>query len=242
MARTARKKSEFLHVILRGVAKQIIFENDTDRYFFLKLMRKYKDEQEVVIEAYCLMNNHVHLLIHDPRGNISDFMKKLGLSYALYFNNRYERVGHLFQNRYKSEIITDDKSHLTVYRYILNNPVKAGLGKAAEYRWNSYREYGTMGITDSSIIAEKIGSKEKLDEFLLSGEDDNCMEDISYRHNDEWALKVIHDELHVESMTAIRLMPKNERNELLAMMKEKGMSVRQIERLTGVNRGVVQNA
>ena len=96
------------HVILRGNNKQNLFNDDSDRKFFLCRLRKYSKELGVVVYAYCLMNNHVHILIGNASFNMSLLIQKLANSYVYYFNRKYERCGHLFQGRYKSEPVLDD--------------------------------------------------------------------------------------------------------------------------------------
>ena len=113
------------------------------------------------------MENHVHLLLRDSQTKISVFMKKTGVSYAQYYNRKYEHTGHLFQDRYKSELIADDTYLLSVFRYILNNPVKAGICPAEEYPWSSYREYGKAnGLTDPGMLYDTIGSGAEFQQFM----------------------------------------------------------------------------
>ena len=243
MSRTARSKGQYSHVIVRGIGKQILFEDDFDRQKFLNLLKKYRDELNITIMAYCLMENHVHMLIDDNSGQLPCFMKKLGISYAGYYNRKYERTGHLFQDRYKSEVICDEKGLLNVYRYILKNPEKAHIAKSCKYKWSSFSEYGQKNsLTNTDLFEKIIGDKEKLNDFLAIDSEGEYMEDLTRRHDDEWALNIIRNKLNLSSGTAILQMPKKERDEKLVMLKKQGLSVRQIERLTGVNRNVIQRA
>ena len=143
MPRQARTLSEsgYMHLIVRGIGKQIMFEEAADYRKFLALLERFCKETEVKPCAYCLMDNHVHLLVCDPNGNTPLLMKKLGVSYALYFNRKYDRSGHLLQDRYLSETVDSDAYLLMVFRYILNNPGKAGICDARNYPWNSYAQY-----------------------------------------------------------------------------------------------------
>ena len=128
MPRTARKigNSGFYHIVARGIGKQIIFEEENDYLLFLGLLKKYLKEEDAVLHAYCLMDNHFHLLLKIDSG-MDRLMKKISTAYVFYFNNKYERVGHLFQDRYRSIPVEDDSSLLSVVRYIHNNPAKAGI-------------------------------------------------------------------------------------------------------------------
>ncbi|MDO5141319.1 MAG: transposase [Eubacteriales bacterium] len=243
MSRQARIQSEYQHIIVRGIGKQLLFEDDEDRLYYISLLRRFCADTGLAIHAYCLMENHVHLLVRDTVGVSATFMKKLGISYAMYFNRKYERSGHLFQDRYKSEIISDDAYYLTVFRYILNNPEKAGICAAESYRWSSYSEYGCFGgVTDTSMICKMIGETSAFKAFLKRSEDTECMEADAHKHDDKWALRIIHEELQLKSATEVQGMSREQRDEYLVRMRNRGMTVRQIERLTGINRGVIQKA
>lgn len=150
MPRQAREKSEFstYHVIQRGNERKNIFLSNDDKSKFLETLARMKVKYNFILEAYCLMDNHVHMLINDNGNDISQIFKSINISYAYYFNRIYRRTGHLFQDRFKSEMIDDEKYLLQVSKYIHNNPVKAGLVKNAEdYEWSSYSIY--LGKTDN---------------------------------------------------------------------------------------------
>ncbi|MBQ6509090.1 MAG: transposase [Flexilinea sp.] len=245
MARLPRKHSEsgYSHIIIRGNGKQILFEEREDHVFFLSILKRYSKETSVIICAYCLMENHVHLLVYDPNDQLSLFMKKLGVSYSGYFNHKYDRVGHVFQGRYISEPVESESYLLTVFRYILNNPHKAGICPAAEYEWNSYKLYGSKNsFVDTGIFQELIGGWNSYSAFIAGENDDQCLEYEDHRHDDEWAKAVIQKELNLSSGTLLKAWPFDKRNAALRSLKEKGLSLRQIERLTGINRRSVKNA
>lgn len=115
-----------------------------------------KKEGEYEIYAYCLMDNHIHLLIKEGEDTIQRSVKRIGVSYAYYFNKKYARIGHVFQDRFRSETIEDDKYLMSVVRYIHNNPVKAGIvEKALDYPWSSYHEYLKSG-KELKIVNTKV--------------------------------------------------------------------------------------
>ena len=244
MPRYARQHSEsgYLHIITRGVNKQILFEEPKDHIHYLNLLKRFSLETDVTICAYCLMENHVHLLICDKQKNVSLFMKKLGVSYSYYFNAKYHRTGHLFENRFQSRVIEGENYLLTVFRYILNNPRDAGICSAAEYKWSSYGKYGLKGsFVDTSVFQEMLGSFEEYAAYINAKyEDEDPVREIS--HDDEWAKAVIRDTLGIESGSVLRSYDWARRNEAVRMLKQKGLSVRQIERLTGINRNAIQRA
>ncbi len=110
MPRRARSMSasNYMHVIVRGNGKQLLFEDTNDYRYYLRKLEFYCMDTEVLVCAYCLMDNHVHLLVKGELKSISLLMKKLGVSYSWYYNKKYDRVGHLFQDRFKSEPIEDE--------------------------------------------------------------------------------------------------------------------------------------
>ena len=153
MPRKAREASKtgIYHVMLRGVNRQDIFECEKDFLKFLYLMQRAvfpEDENgkpmppKLIIYAYCLMPNHVHLLVKEQDIKISDAIKSISVSYAFYFNVKYEHLGHLFQDRFRSETVNDLDYFVTLIRYIHQNPVVAGLvNQVIDYRWSSWCEY-----------------------------------------------------------------------------------------------------
>ena len=232
-------------MIIRGNGKQILFEDYEDHYFFLSILKRYCEETEVRILAYCLMENHVHLLVHDLEGNTSQMMKKIGVSYSGYYNRKYERTGHLFQDRFRSELIEDEAYLLTVFRYILNNPVKAGISSASSYEWSSFSQYDRQdSFVDTTVFHELIGGYQSYLAFMEVEDDADCMEYESekQKHDDEWAKRIIKAYLNAESGTVLQSFDRAKRNEAIRYLKQKGITNRQIERITGVNRGVIQRA
>ena len=132
----------FYHVTSRGSQKQAIVQDDLDRRTFLDYLDKAHVKFRGIIHAYCLMDNHFHLLLETPRGDLSRIMHFINTSYSLYYNARYSRVGHLFQGRFKAILIEADSYAQMVSRYIHLNPVRAGLVVDPEdYGWSSIGEY-----------------------------------------------------------------------------------------------------
>ena len=164
-------------MIVRGVGRQVLFEEDGDYFFFLIMLERYSLETGVAICAYCLMENHVHLLVQDTNGQVPLLMKKIEVCYAAFYNRKYDHCGHVFQGRYLSEPVDSEKYLLTVFRYILNNPKKAGISSAKEYIWSSYNEYARQdSFVDSSIFLDLIGNRESFERFIEIEEDICCME------------------------------------------------------------------
>lgn len=128
------------HVISRGNIGRDIFLDSKDKMFFLKNLEVVSEDFDVSIYSYVLMSNHYHLLIKTNKNNLSNFMHRLNTLYSHYFNQVHGRIGHLFQGRYKSPVITDDKYFLSVLRYIALNPVVAGMiDEPKDYKWGSFK-------------------------------------------------------------------------------------------------------
>jgi REP element-mobilizing transposase RayT len=169
------------HVTSRGNAKQAIFIHDEDRGRFLDVLSIVVERFHWLCHAYCLMKNHYHLLIETPKGNLSKGMRELNGVYTQGFNQRYRRVGHLFQGRYKAIIVEKDNHLLSLCRYVVLNPVRVGLIKRPEqWRWSSYR--ATIGLvkrssflTDHWILSQFDGRKRiamgKYRRFVMEGID-----------------------------------------------------------------------
>lgn len=130
------------HIIARGNQKQQIFRDQQDFEIYLLRLRKYKRRYDFKLYSYCLMPNHVHLLgeIFRPK-DLAKFMHCLTRSYTAHFNKKYEKVGHLWQGRFISKIVTKDRYLLDCINYIELNPIRANIAKSpAEYVWSSYKE------------------------------------------------------------------------------------------------------
>lgn len=133
-----RSDSGFYHVMLRGNAKQIIFEDDDDRRRFLALLGSSIQGTSISIVAWCLMDNHVHLVLRDPKDEVSVVLHDLAMSYALHSNRKRHRTGHVFEGRFKSLPIDTDEYLLQVVRYVINNPVAAGISSLDGYACRAF--------------------------------------------------------------------------------------------------------
>lgn len=128
------------HITARGNARQDIFIDDRDRARFLDLLGREIEQHRWRCHAFCLMDNHYHLLVETPEANLSRGMKRLNMAYAQSFNRRHGRAGHLFQGRYHTIIVEKDDHLLELCRYIVLNPVRAGTAAVPEvWPWSSYR-------------------------------------------------------------------------------------------------------
>jgi REP element-mobilizing transposase RayT len=249
VGRQARKlsKTGIYHILFRGVNHCHLFEADVDFERFLLILETVRTELPFDLYAYALMDNHVHLLVHEANpGDIMLVMKKILAQYAGWFNRKYGRSGALIANRYKSECVEDDAYLLSVVRYIHQNPIKAGITQNLEsYRWSSYREYlnGANCIAKTDFVLKMMAEEGKsalteFSAFHLRIEPERNVAVEGERKTE----KQFHEEavelLSYEPNT-ITGMTKAKRNAAITLMRENGFSIRQIERLTGVSRSVI---
>ncbi len=243
MSRQARAKSSsgIYHVILRGINKQLLFECRADYDAFLDLLKKAKAKDPCSLFAYCLMPNHVHLLIRITDGTPSHFLKRLAGSYALWFNNKYERTGHLFQNRYLSETVENDAYLLTVIRYIHMNPVKAGLcGSMDDYEYSSCFHYlDPDGLIDSQVLGEIIDPK-RLSVFQKQNAEDDCLDIDGTRIPDSEVLKAVLEISGCSSISEFQQLPKQQKKNHICRLLKRNVSRRQASRVTGTSIGIVR--
>jgi len=248
--RRAREKSStgIYHVMLRGINKQIIFEDNEDYEKFLQIVKGYRNKCGFEIYAFCLMSNHIHILIKEAKEDLGMVFRRIGAKYVYWYNWKYNRSGHLFQDRYKSEAVESDEYFLTVLRYIHQNPLKARIEKGMEnYPWSSYQEYvGREGICDIKFGLGLFSSDAKnavslFERFNAQENSDKCLGDIErIRINDIEAAEIIKKAASVRSLNEIQNFEKEKRNKLIKEFKIKGLSIRQIERLTGISFGVIR--
>ena len=248
MSRKPRQKSVLCiyHVILRGVNKQIIFEDDYDYLQFISIMKYYKELCNFKLYAYCLMDNHIHLLLEHTDVELETIMKRIEVKFVKWYNRKYERIGNLFQDRYKSEPVNDMRYFRMVFRYIHQNPLHAGLENIpGTYLWSSYHAYA---ISDSSFIdTAKVFSlflnHEECINYLCTTSNEKCMEYNSSTYLlDKEALQIIQKETACNSPSDFQHLDLITRNQYLKMLYHNGISIRQLSRITGISRTAINSA
>jgi REP element-mobilizing transposase RayT len=244
MPRVARQKSQskIYHIMLRGINHQNIFEDDGDCEKFIDILETYRREIGIEIYAYCLMGNHIHLLVKEGKEEFSNTMRRIGASYVYWYNWQYNRKGHLFQDRYRSEAVEDDTYLLTVLRYIHQNPVKAGLAEEIDsYRWSSYNEYtGKERIVDTGLVLgifnkDPDKAMNSFIEFNKETSESKCLEETGQRKtmSDKEIKELVKNKFDIELAT-LQNQPPETQKEILKYTKElDGSSLRQLSRLTG---------
>ena len=189
------------------------------------------------------MSNHIHILVHEEC-QLELFVKKLASSYVFYFNRKHERIGHLFQDRFRSEAVEDDRYLLAVFRYILQNPWKARICRPEEYAWSSWNTLtGRKSVCNIDAAVDAAGDLQALAAFVAAETDDAFL-DIENNGitTESQALERAMKITGGVNPQKIAAYDKKTRDMILAKMKKAGISVRQISRLTGLNRNVVQRA
>ncbi len=239
-------KTGFYHVIIRGVNKQNIFNDEQDRKTYFLLIKKYSEKFEIKIHAYCLMENHVHLLVEDKNKNLSIFMQCSASTYARYYNRKYDRIGHLFQERFKSEIIKDLNYFKTVFRYIIQNPEKAGICDALSYPWSS-KSYFQKTEQDSLIYSNfiKILFRDEISfiTFISQNNNDICMEtDLRPSERAAYYVDRIKNILQTNNPIITPDLPRSLLLDKIHLLRKEGISIRTISRITGIETWLIQQA
>ena len=247
MPRRGRKQSGtgVYHVMIRGINQQNIFEDEEDFEKMLQILSIVKAVTKCRIFAYCFMCNHCHLLIKIEGESLEQIIKRIGVRYVYWFNVKYKRTGHLFQDRYKSEAIENDKHMLSVLRYIHQNPLQSGLcTDISDYPWSSYREYiGKKMIVDSSFIFEMI-SETEFEGFNKKENAEKHLDNIKtgFRSSDAESKEIIEKISKCRNVAEFQQLDSCKQRELIRVFKDKGVSIRQINRLNGVSKGIVERS
>lgn len=248
MQRVWRTVTGFYHVCARGMGKQLIFEGDEDRWEFLELMRDCCREEGVTDIAWCLMGNHVHLVLADYEDAMSAAMHRLLLTYARRFNKRTGRTGHLFQNRFDRRSLDTDRYLMAAIRYVHANPQEAGIALIERYPWSSFAEYlraydndTTRGFSDPSCVLELFGSAEGFIAYSLSTPDGSEPALCDMKET-EWERHAFADKMAKSlgvPLRGVKAAPPARRDTVIVGLHDAGFTVRQIERYTGIGKSTV---
>jgi len=261
MPRRARKRSNIglYHVMLRGINRCNIFLDEMDFGKMIKTLRLVSAPTEhagkvvpegCAIHAYCLMTNHVHLLVEERDETIERTMKRIGVAYVSYYNKKYERIGPLFQGRFRSEPVDDAGYFIKLLAYIHLNPVKAGIVAApGDYRWSSWNEYMSDTIDRSSAICDfscpfpgldfdtlrqTMARNNELKAFIPFGD---AGRRLTGGEAMQAAAQVLPDDVAVSEVVSL---PRHQRVGIVQGMRRMGLSFNQISRLTGVSASTVR--
>lgn len=235
----------FYHIINRGVEQRIVFKEKEDYDFFLEQLSSLSKNFNITIHNYCLMNNHYHLLIETRDENLSRFMRQLNGIYAIYFNKKYKRSGHLWQGRFKSWYVTDETYLYTLILYIEQNPIKAKIVKnITDYPYSSCHYFIDKNIPtflkDSWMTINYKDDKNAIREFLNSIVDTSVLQELKFSSSLIEAPN-IDNKPDIEKLRKILLTPKDikERNKLIVECYNKGYSQHMMAKVLKLNQATV---
>ena len=175
----------YYHIINRGVEQRVVFKEKEDYEYFIEQLSCFSKQFDITIHNYCLMNNHYHLLIETREENLSKFMRQINGIYAVYFNKKYKRSGHLWQGRFKSWYITDEAYLYTLILYIEQNPLKAKIVKdIVDYPYSSCHYFLAhnlpLFLKDSWMATNYKDDKDAIKAFLNSIVDTSQLQELKY--------------------------------------------------------------
>ena len=253
MPRIGREQSGtgIYHVMLRGINRQDIFEEPEDYWTFIKILSAVQDRlaDDLVtrvitchIYAYCLMPNHIHVLLCEKSWHLGEVVKSIAASYAFYFNKKYGRIGHLFQDRFKSEPCNDSNYYLTLFRYIHQNPIKAGLVSLAEdYEYsswgNDYLGKGSQLVCHTQPALKRYGIAELAEWVNMPLEDNIRCIDMNERKiiADETVRQMILKKCGADNISGFQLNSRERQKDIVReVMMELGAGPRQMSRVSGL--------
>jgi len=195
MPRIARKYLEtgFFHIMVQGIKKEKIFYKDEYKEKYIQLMKFFIKKQEVELVSYCVMSNHVHIIVYtEDIKELTIFMKKLNTTYAINYNKMENRVGYVFRNRFESKEIYNQDYLTKCIKYIHMNPVKAEIVKIEQdYRYSSYNDYiNKNGIVTKELLRKIFNSEyDYLKEFLKIEYDEELFEELEKEEVTEQKIK-----------------------------------------------------
>lgn len=244
MPRAAREKSNtgIYHVMLRGINRQVIFQDDEDCEKYLQCLGICKEISGFTLHAYCLMSNHLHLLVEVGKETLEQIFKRVGVRYVYWYNWKYERCGHLFQDRFKSEPVNDDAYFLAVLRYIYQNPVKAEIcWKPEEYIWSSYSAQNSDSkLIDRSKMLSMTSQKEFRD-FVMQHDQGKFIDiDETARLNDREATALIKSLCGIHILSNFKHLEKDKQEFFIRELQKKHCSIRQLARLVEVSKSQIE--
>lgn len=244
MSKPPRRTSSIgiYHVILRGNNKQRIFEEQEDYRKFLFILGDYRSVCGYSVLAYCVMSNHIHLVIKPGKSSLGNIFQHIGARFVRWYNKKYNRVGHLFQSSFLSKPINNYFALISVIRYVHQNPVKAAICKSPYmYAFSSFSNYFDNELIDSKFMLS-VTTKEYFYWFSLLPNSDKFM-DI-----DEVPMQTMTDEKAVQIMKKVsgcrntnefQMLDRKPRDKALGEMLAAGISIRRTSRVTGISYTVI---
>ena len=247
MPRSARKPSAtgIFHVVQRGLDQQVIFRDDEDRRKYLSILRDCRELCGFELYAYCLLDDHIHLLLRLGDTSLESVFKRVGCRFVYWYNLRHRRSGPLFQGRFLSEPVEDELFFLSVLRYIHQQPVRAGLTASPEnYRWSSYFSYAGWpdGMTDVSFALSLFPDRASLLSCLNEPSEDRILDaapSVRTGRTEEEARALMTSLCGSGGPADFRQLPRAMQSACLRQLSGQGVSLRQLAALTGYSHTTV---
>ena len=249
MPRSARRASitGTYHVILRGINQQIIFEEERDYQKCIHILKQCQEKNHFLLHAYCLMDNHIHLLLTLGDNDLGIIFRSFGAQFVYWYNAKYQRSGHLFQDRFHSEAVENERYFLTAIRYIHQNPVQVGLvNNPNDYKWSSSAKYFSNRKTfvEKQQAIKFAGGLDNLQKFLLQPSEEKCLDvnEGNRRLTDDDGILLRNELTGCTSPGEFQRLEKEVRNSYLKELHTSGLSVRQLVRLCGISKSTIERA
>lgn len=254
MPRQARQKSQsgIYHIMLRGNERKAIFSESQDKDKLVAILLQKKHAAKASLYAFCVMNNHAHLVIKEDRDSgdsIETLMKRIGVAYATYYNQKQKRIGHVFQDRFRSEPVEDEAYLLSVIRYVHTNPVKASDRRGLAYPWSSYcwytGEHPDPGMSElADILAifhgEEAAARRGFCRFHQEAEVQAFLDVPDKPAGEYEPAEVLQDLLAQAGLTAADFLREKQLPAVQAVVsqfiEQTGLSLRKAAELVGINR------
>ena len=234
----------YYHVVSKGRGDQLVFEDDNDRRHYVELLEQALREYPLLLHAYVLMSNHVHLVIEDVDDYLAQFMKYVNERYARDFSKSAGRRGGIFVKPYWSEPIETDNHLLCGVRYVHANPAAAGICPASVYDWSSAKDYlGREGITHKATVLDMLGGR---DGFIRWGRAVNATatpfpgSKLTRHLRDDEALRIACDIVGKDVVRQLNTMKTEERLAVVRELAQRGFQAAQLSRLTGVSESYIR--
>lgn len=242
-----RKPGAVYHVLMRGREKKALLKTPNDYEYFLSLLRKYREDGGPELYGFCLLPDHVHLVVREGEEPLGCYFRKLATAYACHYNLKHKRAGHVFQDRCRSVILSGPEEIFLVLSAIHTEPVRAGLcPDAGAYPYSSLGDYlnrNDYPLTDTAAM-KAFFPEGDFDNIPESGQLSRVMEPPEEKKTltDKQAEKIMKKVAHAKKLMELPVMSRKVRNAWLRRLRREGMSVTQISRFTGLGRNIVSRA
>ena len=254
MPRQARQRSEkgIHHIVVQGKRGGSVFALAEDKELYLDTVLKYRDKTGMGLYAFCILDNHAHLVLRETEEeDVSSFMRRVGVSFAYWFRKQHSaqnQMAEIFRGRYMSETLDSEQEVLETVRYIHQEPVRLGLvSRMEEYFWSSYRLYLKPGrMIDRRLVMDSLHFSGGYTEYMQAETSGHFLEEVpmKYGRTEEEARAIVQrcmEEAQIGSLEEFATMDEEAQKEFLRVLRfREEISIQQISRITGVNRGIIQ--